>query len=397
MVYDKDGEIVRGRLPVVSVDAATEVLESQGYRVIELRQVRNFLNWSSLRTKLISIRPREVVLLYRQLALLLESGLDLVTSLELLHSQITNPTLGMVLGEVITEVRKGTQLSSAMDRHPKVFSNLGRRTLEVGEQTGNLEVMLHQTADYEEREMAAGKGVKNALTYPVITLLVAVVVIGVLITTVMPSFGNLYDQVGAELPALTQAMITFGVLLQQYWYLPLGVAVVLELGTVLYSRTASGRYRWHRIQLKIPMTGRVMQLKELARASRSLSLLYRAGLPMTEILPLLIQSSGNLVVARGLNEVNDAMLRGEGLSRPMSRNKIFLPLMVQMVRVGEESGTLDKTLMAVAENYGTEVEDSTRSIIAMIQPAMTIFLGLVIGLIALSMVDAMYSVYGQGI
>ncbi len=397
MVYDKDGEIVRGRLPVVSQDAATEVLESQGYRVIELRQVRNFFNWDSLRTKLVSIQPREVILLYRQLALLLESGLDLVTSLELLHSQITNPTLGMVLGEVITEVRKGTQLSSALDRHPKIFSNLSRRTLEVGEQTGNLEVMLHQIADYEEREMATGKGVKNALTYPVITLLVAVVVVAVLITTVMPSFGNLYDQVGAELPPLTQAMINFGVWLQQFWYLPVGISVALTLGAVLYVRTDPGRFRWHRLQLKIPLTGRIMQLKELARSSRSLSLLYRAGLPMTEILPLLIQSTGNLVVGQGLNEVNDAMLRGEGLSRPMSRNRIFLPLMVQMVRVGEESGTLDRTLMAVAENYGTEADDRTRSVIGMIQPAMTIFLGLVIGLIALSMVDAMYSVYGQGI
>ena len=382
---------------MVSPEAATEVLESQGYRVIELRQVRNLLNWTNLRAKLVSIKPNEVVLFYRQLALLLESGLDLVTSLELLHAQITNPTLCMVLGEVITEIRKGTQLSVALDRHPKVFSNLGRRTLEVGQQTGNLEVMLHQIADYEEREMAAGKGVKNALTYPVITLLVAVVVVGVLITTVMPSFGNLYDQVGAELPAMTQAMINFGVALQQYWYLPAGGFIALVIATLLYVRTDGGRYRWHNLQLKVPLTGRIVLLKELARSSRSLSLLYRAGLPMPEILPLLIQSTGNLVLGRSLNEINDAMLRGEGLSRPMARDRIFLPLMVQMVRVGEESGTLDKTLLAVAENYGTEAEDRTRSVIGMIQPAMTIFLGLVIGLIALSMVDAMYSVYGQGI
>jgi len=382
---------------VVSVEAATEVLQNQGYRVIELRQVRRMFSWSSLRAKLVSIAPREVILLYRQLALLLESGLDLVTSLELLHSQTTNPTLGMVMGEVITEVRKGTQLSSALDFHPKVFSTLGRRTLEVGEQTGNLEVMLHQIADYEEQELAANKGVKNALTYPVITLVVAVVVVGVLITTVMPSFGSLYDQVGAELPAMTARMINLGIWLQQYWYLPIGVSVALALGVILYIRTEAGRFRWHALQLKIPMTGRVVLLKELARACHSLSLLYRAGLPMTEILPLLIQSADNQLVGRGLNEVNDAMLRGEGLSRPMARNHIFLPLMVQMVRDGEESGTLDKTLQAVAQNYSTEAEDRTRSVISMIQPAMTIFLGLVIGLIALSMVDAMYSVYGQGI
>ena len=382
---------------MVSQEAAAEVLQSQGYRIIELHQVRRFFNWNSLRAKLVTVQPREVILLYRQLALLLESGLDLVTSLELLHSQITNPTLGMVLGEVITEVRKGTQLSSALDRHPKIFSTLSRRTLEVGEQTGNLEVMLHQTADYEEREIAANKGAKNALTYPVITLIVAAVVVAVLITTVLPSFESLYEQVGAELPPLTQSMINFGIWLQQYWYFPVVVIVGLVLGVLVYVRSSAGRYRWHGLQLKIPLTGRIVQLKELARACHSLSLLYRAGLPMTEILPLLIQSAGNLHVGRGLNEVNDAMLRGEGLSRPMSRNRVFLPLMVQMVRVGEESGTLDKTLLAVARNYSTEAEDRTRSVISMIQPAMTIFLGLVVGLIALSMVDAMYSVHGQGI
>jgi len=147
--------------------------------------------------------------------------------------------------------------------------------------------------------------------------------------------------------------------------------------------------------LSLPLLGRVNHLNELSRCCRSISLLFRAGLPLTEVIPLVLQGSSNRVVAEALNDVQKDMLKGEGLSQPMANNGIFLPMMVQMVKVGEETGSLDTTLLAVAQSYETEAEDSTRSLIGLIQPAMTLVIAGVVGVIALSLVSAMYSVYGQ--
>ena len=147
--------------------------------------------------------------------------------------------------------------------------------------------------------------------------------------------------------------------------------------------------------LRLPLLGRVKLLNELSRCCRSISLLFKAGLPLTEIMPLVIHGSSNRVISRALYDVQQDMLKGEGLSQPMAKNPLFLPMMVQMVKVGEETGNLDASLMAVAQNYETEAEDKTKSMIAMIQPVMTIIIAGIVGLIALSMVSAMYSIYGQ--
>jgi type IV pilus assembly protein PilC len=217
----------------------------------------------------------------------------------------------------------------------------------------------------------------------------------VLITTVLPAFGNLYAQVGAELPSITRAIVGLGEWLKQNWAIPVCAILGITLAVLVYVRTERGRYQWHGLQLRLPYLGRIIQLTELSRLSRNLALLYRSGLPMTETLPLVIQNVGNVVIADGLARVNEAMVRGEGISQPMAQDAVFLPLLVQMVRVGEETGTLEKTLGVVDQNYDTEAKDRTRGLIGMIQPAMTIFLAIVVGLIALSMVEAMYSIYGQ--
>jgi type IV pilus assembly protein PilC len=164
---------------------------------------------------------------------------------------------------------------------------------------------------------------------------------------------------------------------------------------LIYFRTEDGKFNMDKLILRLPQLGRVKHLNELARCSRSISLLYSAGLPLTEIMPMVVQGCGNRVMAKALNEVHVDMLRGEGLSRPMAKHKIFLPMMVQMVKVGEETGSLDASLKAVADNYESEAQDKTKTLIALIQPVMTIVIAGIVGVIALSMVSAMYSMYGQ--
>jgi type IV pilus assembly protein PilC len=177
-------------------------------------------------------------------------------------------------------------------------------------------------------------------------------------------------------------------------YLLLGTIVVIG-GILVYIKTPEGSYKFDKFLLKLPLIGRVKQLNELSRCCRSISILFTAGLPLTEIMSLVTQGTSSKVMAQALNDVHQDMLKGEGLSQPMSKNPFFLPMIVRMVKVGEETGSLDTSLLAIANNYETEAEDKTKSMIGLIQPIMTLVIAGVVGLIALSMVSAMYSIYGQ--
>ncbi len=391
----ESGAIVKGKISATNEDAIVEMLGYAGYRLINLRPYVPFFSLGKLEAQLFPVKQNDIILLYRQLALLLESGVNIITALELLQEQISNRSLKKIMNDVITDIRNGDQLSTAMSRHPQVFTPMSCRTLSIGEQTGGLETMLRQMADYMEKEAATRKGIKGALMYPMIAAVVAVGVVGVMMFFVLPAFAGLYGSLGAELPALTRIMMDASVFLRAYiLHIFLGIFIIAGLA-IIYFRTPDGRYKFDALMLRIPILGKVRQLNELSRCCRSISLLFTAGLPLTEIMPLVIQGCNNRVMAQALYNVQVEMLKGEGLSKPMALNPLFLPMMVQMVKVGEETGNLDSSLLAVAQNYETEAQDKTKSLISMIQPAMTLVIAGIVGLIALSMVSAMYSIYGQ--
>ena len=396
IAYNTKGEVVKGKLPAASEEAANDLLGYAGYQAISLKPYIPFLNVDKLTSGLFQVKPGDIILVYRQMAMLLESGIDIVTALELLREQASNRALRKVIGGVIDDLRAGHQLSRALSKHPHVFSPIYCKLIGVGEQSGDLETVLRQVADYMEKEVTTAKETKSALMYPVITSVVTVVVIAILVTFVLPGFGSLYSSLGIAMPASAQLLIDLSAKLKEYWtFLMVGALAALIL-TCVYVKTAGGRARWDRLLLRLPLLGHVCHLNELARICRSMSLLFRTGLPLTEILPLLIDSSRNRALSQAMANVQQDMIKGEGISKPMAKNPLFLPMMVQMVRVGEETGNLDATLLAVARSYETEAEDKMRSLIALIQPVMTLTIGLIIAGMAFSLVSAMYSIYGQG-
>jgi type IV pilus assembly protein PilC len=393
----EQGEIVKGRLTATSEDAVNDMMSYAGYRLINLKPFIPFMSMERLKGRLFPVKPMEIVLFYRQLALLLESGINIVTSIELLQEQVTNHSLKKAMQEILADLRGGDQLSVAMSRHPDIFNALSCRTLSIGEQTGGLEAMLRQIADYMEKELVASKSIRSALMYPIFALVVTVVVVGILVGFVLPAFSNLYGSLGAELPTMTRVMMDFSNAVRNN-----GLTIILALlivggGAFAYMKTPEGSVYMDKLILRTPLLGRVKQLNELARCCRSISILYTAGLPLTEIMPLVIQGTNSKVMSRALSDVHQDMLKGEGLSTPMSKNPIFLPMIVRMVKVGEETGNLDATLISIAQNYEAEADDKTKSLIGLIQPVMTLIIAGIVGLIALSMVSAMYSIYGQAL
>jgi type IV pilus assembly protein PilC len=394
IAYTEDKKLVRGKLSASSEEMATQLLSYGGYRVVSLKEVVRFFDKEKFLSRFTRIKPAEIAMFSRQLALLLESGTDIVTSLDLLQEQMTNETLKKTIGYVASDIRAGSSLSAALSRHPLAFSSMYYRAIAAGEQGGNLEVVLRQMATHIEKGVNTEKQIRGALTYPFIVVIAAVIVVIILATFVLPAFTKMYAEFGAELPLVTRILMAISDWFSKYGiYLILGILVAV-VAVFAYIRTPGGKHWWDTTVLKLPVIGRVVHLGELSRCCRTMSLLIRIGLPLPEVMAMVINNSNNKVVADNLTGVQHDLIRGEGLSRPMAKRKLFLPLMTQMVKVGEETGNLDNTVDTVAESFEMESAEKTAAAIALIQPVMTIIIGLVVGFVVLAMVSAMYSIYG---
>ena len=395
VAYTEGKKLIKGRLSAISEEAATELLSYGGYRVVSLKSVVPFLNKEKLLANFSRMKPAEITMFSRQLALLLEAGTDIVTSLDLLQDQIDNQTLRRIIGELASDIRAGSSLSMALSKHPRAFSRMYHRAIAAGEQGGNLEIVLRQMATHMEKAATTEKQIKGALTYPFIVILVAIVVVMILVTFVLPAFTSMYAEFGVELPLITRILIGITDWTSQYGiYVILGV-VIGAVAAYLYIKTPAGKHWWDTTVLRLPVLGRIVHLGELSRCCRTMALLIRIGLPLPEVMAMTIQNSSNKAMAESLTGVQQELIRGEGLSRPMGKRDLFLPLMTQMVRVGEETGNLDNTLDTVADSFEMESADKTAAAIALVQPVMTIIIGLLVGFVVLAMVSAMYSIYGQ--
>ncbi len=393
VAYNQQRELVKGKVDASSEAVALDLLQYGGLRVLTLKEVTPFFRLGKLTSA--RIKPKEVVMFSRQLALLVESGVDIGAALDLLEDQLPNRSLKQAVAAIAADIRGGAKLSQAMEKYPQAFSPLYCRTMAIAEETGNLEAALRQMADHTEKDAIAVQKTRSAFIYPILIFVLAVGVIALLIAFVLPAFSKLYESLDVELPLVTRWLLATVDFLRAYGWIILVVVVVLGLGGYVYTRTARGSYQWDKLKLRFPLFGRITILGELSRCCRTISTLFRAGVPMPEIMTLAINASANKVVAQALTEVREELLQGQGLSRPMSRRPVFLPLMVQMTAVGENTGNLDNTLDTVAQSYEMEATDRTNALIATIQPVTTIIMGGVVGLIALVLVSTMYSIMGQ--
>jgi type IV pilus assembly protein PilC len=395
VAYTEDRRLVKGKLSAATEQAATQLLGYGGYRVVSLKQVVPFFDKEKLLARFTRIKPTEIIMFSRQMALLLESGTDIVTSLDLLQEQTDNQTLKTIITEVAADIRSGSALSVALSKHPRAFSPMYHRAIAAGEQGGNLEVVLRQMASHIEKSVTTEKQIRNALTYPFIIVLVAVVVVIILISFVLPAFTKMYAEFGVELPLITRILMAITDWFSQYGIFVILAIVAAAIGIYFYIKSPSGKHWWDATVLKLPVLGRIAHLGELGRACRTMALLIRIGLPLPEVMGMTIYNSNNKIVADNLTGVQQELIRGEGLSRPMAKRELFLPLMTQIVRVGEETGHLDNTLDTVADSFEMESSEKTRAAVALIQPVMTIIIGLLVGFVVLAMVSAMYSIYGS--
>jgi type IV pilus assembly protein PilC len=391
----RQGNLVKGNIKAPSEIAAERLLIEKGYIPEHVEVKPSMFSLEEAFPTFFQVKSRDVIVFSRQLATLLRSGISLLPSLEILREQVASSrAFKSILVNIVNDIRSGGSFSQAIKKQPKAFSEIYCRTIAVGEETGNLDTVLHQMADYMEQQTGMAQKVKKALTYPIMVMGVGVVVVILMITVVMPQMLGMFTAMNVELPLPTRILIGVTNFVQEYTLYILvagaaGVAVILWM-----VKRPSGRRILDRLRFSMPIIGPPALMSELGRFARTLSVMISAGLKLQETMELLPQATTNIIFRDALNKVNERLLLGEGLSAPMTRISLFPPLLVQMVAVGEESNTLDFTMGVVADFFETAAEEKTTAMVGMIGPVSTIGIALMVGFIAMSVIMPMYALTG---
>jgi type IV pilus assembly protein PilC len=392
--YMANGEIREGLIDVETEETAEKILWARELTIVELKKVSRKIELGEWMPTYFGPKSRDVILFSRQLATLVNSGVSITASFQLLASQVSNKYLGKILGMIEEDIRMGTTLSDSMRKHATIFSNLYCRMIEVGERTGTLGKSLRQMATYIEKEKAITSKLQGAMAYPVVVLLMAVGVIAIMMNFTLPPMMGLFEEFGADLPWTTLLLLGIVDFFTLYKLHLLVTVIILAIVITWYVAQPGGRKRLHLLLLRIPILGRINTEGIVSKVSRTMSTLLQAGLPLPEVMDLTRQTVSNTVVVEALDVVREETIQGRGLSEPFSRIEFFPPMLSYMVRVGEETGTLDDHLETLATFYEAQVDRAMGTLTRMLEPAMTIFVGLVVGFVAVSIIMPMYQLLG---
>jgi len=389
------GNEVKGTVKATNEIAAERLVIEAGYNPISVEAAPSMFSLEEALPTFFQVKPRDVIVFSRQLATLLRSGISLLNALEILQEQVaTSRAFRKILGDIVSDIRAGGSFPQAISKHPRAFNDIYCRTIAVGEQSGSLETVLHQMADYLEKQTAMATKIGRALTYPIMVLGIGVGVVILLMTMVMPNLMGMFTAMNVELPLPTRILIGITNIFSTYTLYFLIAGVLLVIVVLWLVKQPTGRRLLDRLRLRLPLIGPPILMGELARFSRTLSVLIGTGVKLQEIMEMIPQSTSNTVMRDALKRVHEGLLLGEGLAEPMHRMDIFPPLLVQMVAVGEESNTLDFTMGVVADFYETTAEEKTSAMVGMIGPLSTVAIALLVGFIALSVIMPMYTLTG---
>ncbi len=381
--YTLDKRIVQGTIDAASESTAEEALYQAGYqRILSLQEVRPGLNLEKLLPTFFGVKIQDVIDFSRQLATLIESGVTILTALQLLEGQASRAAFRKVITGLIEELRGGSSLSQALSKYPQAFSYTYCQVMKASEQAGNLEVGLRQVAGYMEKQAVTKKRVRRAMTYPAMVLLMAVGVFALLITVVLPPLVGLFTSLGAELPWMTRLLIAAADFIINYKLYLLGGILTLIIIIVGYVRLPAGKLAMDRLMLKLPVIGSINIERNMCHFCQSTSMMLKAGLRLPQIMNIVIQTVRNRIIHQALQDIREKLVQGQGLSQPMAAISLFPQLLVEMVVVGEKTGNLDSTLATIADFYERKVDQRIDTLISMIEPTLTVFIGLVVAFIA---------------
>ena len=377
------GQIMKGTLDVPTRDDVLKHIKQQKMIVVNVREQPKQISFS-LGKK--GIRTRDIVIFTRQFATMINSGLPLVQSLDILARQTENPSLAEVTKQVVFDVESGHTLADAFSKHPKAFTELYVNMVAAGEAGGILDTILMRLATFMEKNDALVRKVKGAMIYPGVIMGVAGTAITVLLLFVIPTFQSMFASVGLALPLPTRIVIALSEFLQGYWWALIIAGFVGFRSFKSYYATANGQLAIDRLMLKAPVLGDVLRKSAVSRFTRTLGTLISSGVSILDGLEITAKTAGNRVVSDAILASRSSIAGGDTISAPLAKSGVFPPMVISMIAVGEQTGGLDEMLSKIADFYDEEVDAAVSGLLSLLEPMMIVFLGVVVG----GMVVAMY-------
>lgn len=378
------GEKRKGKLEAVNEAAAKAQLQKIRIKLNSLKEAPKdlFENINLFKPK---ITGKDVVIFTRQLSTMIDAGLPLVQSLEILGEQQENPTFKKVLREIRSDVESGTTFADAMKKHPTTFDNLFCNMIDAGEVGGILDTILSRLADFMEKSMALKKKVKGAMTYPVICLCISFVITAVILIFVVPVFSKMFADFGSALPVPTQIVVDLSESFKSnFVFVAAGIALVIIIFKKIYN-TERGRKQIDILVLKAPVFGPLVRKIAVAKFTRTLGTMMKSGVPILDSLTVVGKTAGNKVIEEAVFRVAASISEGRPIAEPLEETGVFPSMVVQMINVGEATGALDTMLEKIADFYDEEVDQAVENMTAMIEPFMMVFLGGLIGGLVIAM------------
>jgi type IV pilus assembly protein PilC len=341
------------------------------------------------------IRQKAVAVFTRQFSVMIDAGLPLVQCLDILGQQQDNKAFQKVILQVRQDVEAGSSLADALRKHPQAFSDLYVHMVAAGEAGGILDTILQRLANYIEKSVKLRSQVRSAMIYPLAVITIAIVVVYVILWKVIPVFATLFESLGTQLPFLTQVIVNLSRFIGNFWWL-----IFLVIGGAIfalrqYYRTEAGRYQIDKLMLKMPVLGMLLRKIAVARFCRTLGTLLSSGVAILESLEITARTAGNAVIEESILKVRKDVEEGKSLAEPLARTEQFPPMVCQMVGVGEQTGAMDTMLSKIADFYEDEVDAAVEGMMALLEPVMIAFLGVVIGTIVVAMYLPMFSLISQ--
>lgn len=379
------GEAVSGTLEAASADAVAARLYNRGVIPVDVAAAgagQDILG-ALRRLGAGKVGLTDLILFSRQMYTLLKAGVPILQALRGLESSTHNALLARTIAEVHESLDAGLDLTSALRRHPHVFSSLYSSMVQVGETTGGLPEAFLQLSEYLEREKDTRDRIRAATRYPIFVVVAIAVAIFIINLFVIPAFAKVYASFHAELPWATKLLIVTSHFTVQYWYVVLAALAAAALAIRLYVRTPAGRHRWHRWKLRLPVVGRILYEATLARFARSFGVTIRAGVPLVQGLSVVSRAVDNEYIGERIARMRDGVERGETITRTAAATQMFPPLVLQMIAVGEDTGSIEDLMTEVADYYDREVDYAIKNLSAAIQPLLIIGIGIIVFILAL--------------
>jgi len=388
---DNTGKLVRGALEAISQEEVAEKLRRMGYAPVTITEAFAGLKLEQLEWNFRRIKTKDIVMFNIQLANMLNAGLSIISSLDTLQKQSENKRLSDIIGRVSRSVETGESFSQALAKHPRVFPNLLVSMVKAAEASGGLDKVLNRYAEFAEAQADLQQKIKEALYYPVILIVAAAGVIVFIATVLIPKFVEIFTRAGISLPLPTIILYGMGTAIRQFWYVIILSGVLIVLGLRRYVRTKTGRFRFDKVSLKLPILGPIVRKSCISRFARTLATLVGSGVPILESLDIVSDVVNNQVLGRVIGQMRQSVEKGERLAESLKVSEEFPPDIIQMISVGEESGNLERMLNKISDFYDRATGYSIKKLVASLEPILLLGMGAVVAFTMASMLLPMFN------